>query len=119
MTTFRHMKTRRLLLLLSLVFALDVMGASKFSIPASDKGLPGQGPIRRYDWFQKLWERKRSRWAERTQTDQGALVFLGDSITQGGVINSADISKGASGQSRHRWRHYARCTIRLKELCSR
>ena len=77
------MKTRRLLLLLSLVFALDVMGASKFSIPASDKGLPGQGPIRRYDWFQKLWERKRSGWAERIQTDQGALVFLGDSITQG------------------------------------
>ena len=77
------MKTRRLLLLLSLVFALDVMGASKFSIPATDKGLPGQGPIRRYDWFQKLWERKRSGWAERIQTDQGALVFLGDSITQG------------------------------------
>jgi len=77
------MKTRRLLLLLTLVFALDVMGASKFSIPATDKGLPGQGLIRRYEWFQKLWERKRSGWAERVQTDQGALVFLGDSITQG------------------------------------
>jgi lysophospholipase L1-like esterase len=77
------MKTLRLLLLLSLVFALDVVGASKFAIPATDKGLPGEGPIRRYEWFQKLWERKRSGWAERVQADHGALVFLGDSITQG------------------------------------
>ena len=77
------MKTHRLFQLLSLVFALDVVGASKFAIPATDKGLPGEGPIRRYEWFQKLWERKRSGWAERVKTDQGALVFLGDSITQG------------------------------------
>ena len=24
-------------------------------IPATDDGLPGQGPIRRYDWFRNLW----------------------------------------------------------------
>ena len=28
---------------------------SRFQIPATDDGLPGQGPIRRYDWFRKLW----------------------------------------------------------------
>lgn len=52
-------------------------------IPASDDGLPGAGPIRRQDWFQKLWIQKRTAWAARTEADRHALVFLGDSITQG------------------------------------
>jgi lysophospholipase L1-like esterase len=69
--------------LLSFVFALDLLGASKFAIPATDEGLPGAGPIRRYQWFQKLWEKKRTGWAKQVKQDQGALVFLGDSITQG------------------------------------
>jgi lysophospholipase L1-like esterase len=60
-----------------------VLGASKFAIPATDEGLPGAGPIRRYQWFQNLWEKKRTGWAARVKADQGALVFLGDSITQG------------------------------------
>jgi lysophospholipase L1-like esterase len=55
----------------------------RFQIPASDEGLPGAGPIRRYDWFQNLWRERRSQWAQQVQQDQGALVFLGDSITQG------------------------------------
>jgi len=55
----------------------------KFQIPATDDGLPGTGPIRRYDWFTKLWLDKRNAWAHRVERDQGALVFLGDSITQG------------------------------------
>ena len=57
--------------------------ARAFEIPATDEGLPGAGPIRRYGWFQDLWKKKRSAWAEQVQADQGALVFLGDSITQG------------------------------------
>jgi lysophospholipase L1-like esterase len=56
---------------------------SRFEIPASDEGLPGSGPIRRYDWFRKLWKEKRAGWSARVQQDQKALVFLGDSITQG------------------------------------
>src|ERR1700689_3971079 len=52
-------------------------------IPATDDGLPGAGPIRRYDWFRSLWTKRRSAWAERVDKDQQALVFLGDSITQG------------------------------------
>lgn len=56
---------------------------SNYEIPASDEGLPGTGPIRRYDWFRKLWKDKRTGWSKRVQQDQGALVFLGDSITQG------------------------------------
>lgn len=58
-------------------------GASRYEIPATDEGLPGAGPIRRYEWFRKLWAQKRSGWAQRVEADQKALVFLGDSITQG------------------------------------
>jgi lysophospholipase L1-like esterase len=56
---------------------------TRFSIPPTDEGLPGAGPIRRYDWFQKLWTERRSAWATQVEEDQGAVVFLGDSITQG------------------------------------
>jgi lysophospholipase L1-like esterase len=55
----------------------------RFAIPATDDGLPGAGPIRRYDWFQKLWRDRRSAWAAEREQDRGAVVFLGDSITQG------------------------------------
>ncbi|WP_414662858.1 GDSL-type esterase/lipase family protein [Horticoccus sp. 23ND18S-11] len=58
-------------------------GSARFAIPATDAGLPGAGPIRRMDWFQKIWTERRSGWARRVQQDQGAVVFLGDSITQG------------------------------------
>ena len=53
-----------------------------FQIPATDDGLPGAGPIRRYDWFRQLWSERRRNWAQQVQRDQGAVVFLGDSITQ-------------------------------------
>ena len=54
----------------------------RFAIPATDDGLPGVGPIRRYDWFQKLWHDRRAAWAASREKDTGAVVFLGDSITQ-------------------------------------
>jgi lysophospholipase L1-like esterase len=56
---------------------------SRFQIPATDDGLPGAGPIRRNERFQKTWTDRRSAFATRAVQDQGALVFLGDSITQG------------------------------------
>ena len=55
----------------------------RYAIPASDAGLPGEGPIRRYEWFQNLWRERRSAWAGTVEQDRGAVVFLGDSITQG------------------------------------
>ena len=61
----------------------EAQKADPFSIPATNDGLPGDGPIRRYGWFKDLWKAKRSGWAKRVKADQGALVFLGDSITQG------------------------------------
>ena len=54
-----------------------------FTLPATDDNLAGAGPLRRYGWFQNLWRNKRSAWAKAVEQDQGALVFLGDSITQG------------------------------------
>jgi lysophospholipase L1-like esterase len=55
----------------------------RFEIPATDDGLPGMGPVRRYTWFRKLWHDKRQKWATEIAQDQGAVVLLGDSITQG------------------------------------
>ncbi|MBI1246408.1 DUF1080 domain-containing protein [bacterium] len=56
---------------------------SSYAIPSTDDGLPGAGPIRRYDWFKNLWQKRRSQWSKQVEKDQGAVVFLGDSITQG------------------------------------
>ena len=42
---------------------------ARYAIPETDEGLPGIGPIRRYDWFKKLWLERRIRWAGR---DPGA-----------------------------------------------
>jgi lysophospholipase L1-like esterase len=64
------------------VTAADTPAVS-VELPATDDGLPGAGPIRRYDWFKNLWTQKRTAWAGRVEQDQKALVFLGDSITQG------------------------------------
>jgi lysophospholipase L1-like esterase len=56
--------------------------ADRFAIPPTDDGLPGTGPIRRFEWFQNLWRQRRTVWSGQVQRDQGAVVFLGDSITQ-------------------------------------
>ncbi len=76
-------RTTLFFLALTLIGSDIAYAASPFAIPKTDDGLPGEGPIRRYKWFQNLWERKRSGWATKVEQDQGALVFLGNSITQG------------------------------------
>jgi len=63
--------------------AQDKPASSQLQLPDTDEGLPGQGPIRRYDWFRKLWGERRAKWAARTEQDRHAVVMLGDSITQG------------------------------------
>ncbi len=71
------------LALVATLSALDEKSIADLEIPQSDEGLPGAGPIRRYDWFRSLWAKRRTAWAQRVDQDQQALVFLGDSITQG------------------------------------
>src|SRR5437867_9764478 len=63
--------------------AQDKSSPAHLQIPATDDGLPGAGPIRRYDWFRKLWTERRAGWAARVERDRNAVVLLGDSITQG------------------------------------
>lgn len=63
----------------------DVVAPARdpFAIPATDDGLPGAGPLRRAEWFQNVWRQRRSAWAKHAHQDRHAVVFLGDSITQG------------------------------------
>lgn len=86
------MKTLRLLALITALAGMSLTlpaqqpaapDNSHYQIPEKDDGLPGAGPIRRYDWFKTLWLTKRTGWAKRVEQDQNAVVFLGDSITQG------------------------------------
>ena len=78
---------RFLLLALSIMLGAATPQAqdkpSRFQIPDTDDGLPGTGPIRRYDWFRKLWTDRRTAWAARVERDRNTVVLLGDSITQG------------------------------------
>lgn len=53
------------------------------ALPTDESTLPGEGPLRRYDAYLKRWQEARSMWAQQVQQDQQAVVFLGDSITQG------------------------------------
>jgi lysophospholipase L1-like esterase len=62
--------------------AASPAAASPFELPATDDGLPGAGPIRRMDWFKKHWVDQRTKFAAQAKEDRGALVFLGDSITE-------------------------------------
>jgi len=45
--------------------------------------LPGKGPVQKGDWFDTVWGERRAEFRQRAGADAGAVVFLGDSITQG------------------------------------
>ena len=90
-----HARSARLLhLTIALLSLASLAPAADLSLPATDEGLPGEGPIVRDEWFQKLWLNKRTTWAKAIEKDQHAVVFLGDSITQGW----GDNMKGAFGE---------------------
>ena len=55
----------------------------RWTLPADEGSLPGEGALRRYEGYVRRWHDARKEWSERIQQDQGAVVFLGDSITQG------------------------------------
>jgi lysophospholipase L1-like esterase len=87
-----HFLTHRLVLFIAGLLLIPISdsrsvyaqrSADSITLPDTDEGLAGLGPIRRYDWFKNLWDEKRKAWATRTQADQNSVVFLGDSITQG------------------------------------
>jgi lysophospholipase L1-like esterase len=63
--------------------AVAEKSAAGRDLPESDAGLPGAGPIRRADWFRGFWRNRRGTFAERADRDREAVVFFGDSITEG------------------------------------
>lgn len=58
-----------------------------------DAAFPGKGPIRRAEWFRNLWIERRIDWWKNSEHDQNAIVFLGDSITQGWGSLAKDFPK--------------------------
>lgn len=63
--------------------------AEKIGAPPSVLHIPstaemrGDGPFRQAKWFTLIWQERRLYAWERRQLDKGAVVFVGDSITQG------------------------------------
>ncbi|MEO6243992.1 MAG: GDSL-type esterase/lipase family protein, partial [Opitutaceae bacterium] len=87
-------------LLVGSSFAQAPSAATRFTLPATDDGVPGAGPLRRAEWFQKTWTERRTSFAARVKLDQGALVFLGDSITQGWGANQTQLFPGIKTANR-------------------
>lgn len=56
--------------------------ASPFDQPPSSL-MPGAGTMQSGLWFRSLWRGRREQWSKDRDKDQGAVVFFGDSITQG------------------------------------
>jgi lysophospholipase L1-like esterase len=56
---------------------------SELALPQFDDGMPSRGPLRRHLWFHNTWMQRRTLFAKNFDANKGALVFLGDSITQG------------------------------------
>lgn len=76
---------RPLLALLLSFLSLTAADPAHYALPAPEveTTLPGEGALRRYDGYVKRWNTIRPQWAADVAKDQGAVVFLGDSITQG------------------------------------
>ena len=54
-----------------------------------EAGVPGVGPIANQDAFKRFWEAKLIEFEKNQVADQGAVVFLGDSITRLWDLKSA------------------------------
>ncbi len=68
-----------------LLFSPAAVAETSYDLPSVDeeRHAPGEGLLRRYSNYAKKWPTFRTQWAQQVQKDQGAVVFLGDSITQG------------------------------------
>lgn len=78
----------RLPFILALLVSISpslVAADSPFAYPSeeAEASLPGEGALRRYEGLVKRWPEFREKWSKDVEKDQGAVVFLGDSITQG------------------------------------
>jgi len=73
------------LLVFALNFSLlaEATNPSHYALPQSDAGIAGEGAFRNYPGYAKNWLQRREAWSKMIEQDQRAVVFLGDSITQG------------------------------------
>jgi lysophospholipase L1-like esterase/poly(3-hydroxybutyrate) depolymerase len=66
---------------------------------------PGNGPTQPGSWFRPLWKDRRSQWSADVEKGSGAVVFFGDSITQGWETLAKDFptmkvaNRGISGDT--------------------
>lgn len=65
------------------VISPAAVSADVSQYPTNDALLPGKGPLVTWSGFPKVWAQRHTEWAKTTGKDKGAVVFLGDSITQG------------------------------------
>ena len=92
--------------------------AGEYAQPPSSV-FPGDGTVQSGLWFRGLWKTRRTEWAAAKEKDQGAVVFFGDSITQGWSSLASDFPKlkaanrGISGDTARGLR------FRLKRGCPR
>ncbi len=78
--------------------------AQPFAQPPSES-MPFKGPAQPGIWLRSLWKNRRTDWAKAAPNDQRAIVFFGDSITQGWPSLEADFpglkvaNRGISGDT--------------------
>lgn len=77
---------------LLLLSPLALLADNPYAFPSPDEeaSLPGEGALRRYDGYVNRWPVMREQWSREKEASQGAVVFLGDSITQGWGANFKD-----------------------------
>lgn len=51
--------------------------------PSKSELIPGKGPMQTWADFPRIWMQRRTQFWQHREADRGAIVFLGDSITQG------------------------------------
>jgi lysophospholipase L1-like esterase len=89
------MKNRFAIYLLVLGFLLN-SGAFIFAqedvsqYPTNAALLPGKGPASTWNGLPLVWAQRHAQWAPTAAEDHGAVVFLGDSITQGWTSMARD-----------------------------
>jgi lysophospholipase L1-like esterase len=66
--------------------------AGELAQPPSSE-FPGEGTVQSGLWFRPLWKTRRTEWASAKNAEQGAIVFFGDSITQGWSSLAKDFPK--------------------------
>jgi lysophospholipase L1-like esterase len=70
------------------LLAQDVMDASQF--PTNTAIWPGVGPTNYWNGLPAVWAHRHEQFAQTAAQDHGAVVFLGDSITQGWTTLAQD-----------------------------